>query len=198
MICIGVETHAATRETNSPNGQPHVRLRSRHELLETQVMFPDDFRHSMGNYGPNGPMHRGEKLKPIALVLRPNESCRKYEENFQCWLKSRGVSLSLFKDDPEEERRYRQTFAFLRADTAIHPHWDREAGGQSTPRRRSRGRSRSRRRAKKRNPSIGSARDNTDQKRARLDGHEEHRSVKEPRQHDSSPAGQLNQDQDRA
>ncbi|ETL97254.1 hypothetical protein L917_05428, partial [Phytophthora nicotianae] len=64
------------------------------------------------------------------------------------------------KDDPEEERRYRQAFAFLRATTAIHKHWDRS---------RSRSRSRSRGRTKKRSAARESPADNKEAKRARVD-----------------------------
>ncbi|KAK1928694.1 hypothetical protein P3T76_015797 [Phytophthora citrophthora] len=98
------------------------RSRSRRELLETKVMFPDGFLQSMKLFGPNGSMHIGERLKPIAIVLRPNEPLHRYEENFQYRLDRRGTTLLKLQDDPDEER---QTFAYFRATTAVQQHWDR-------------------------------------------------------------------------
>ncbi|KAF4147746.1 hypothetical protein GN958_ATG03101 [Phytophthora infestans] len=123
----------------------------------------------MENYGSNGPMNFGERLKPIALVLRPHEPCRKFEESFQYWLKRREGSLSMLKEDPNEERRYRQASAFLRATTAIHKRWERSDEPQSLPCPRTRSRSRSRGRAKRRSVSRETILNSRDTKRTRID-----------------------------
>jgi hypothetical protein len=87
--------------------------------LQTRVMAPEDFLRSVSQYGPNGKMDRTDlRLKPISLVLRPGESVEKYEENFQKWLRSRTLSAKALENDPEEERRLRQCFAYVRANTA--------------------------------------------------------------------------------
>lgn len=132
-------------------------------------MLPDEFIRSMENYGSNGPMNFGERLKPIALVLRPHEPCRKFEESFQYWLKRREGSLSMLKEDPNEERRYRQASAFLRATTAIHKRWERSDEPQSLPCPRTRSRSRSRGRAKRRSVSRETILNSRDTKRTRID-----------------------------
>lgn len=91
------------------------RARSREELLEMEEMSPDAFLRSVERFGPNGPLRAGKKLKPIAVVLRPNEPRRYFEQNFERWLESKEVTLAELQDDPEEERCYRQAFAYTRA-----------------------------------------------------------------------------------
>ncbi|KAL4140480.1 hypothetical protein PRNP1_014764 [Phytophthora ramorum] len=175
------------------------RIRSRSELLETKVMFSDQFMRSMQwNYGPNGPMRVGERLKPIAIVLRPNESLNRYEDRFRSWLETKNVSLSMLSEDPEEERRYRQTFAYVRATSADKMHWGDAEEERSTSRPRSPSRSRSpqsRTRKQSADREINHGDDERQSKRPRIDydndrggslDREVHASQKMPLQRDIS------------
>ncbi|EGZ27029.1 hypothetical protein PHYSODRAFT_293131 [Phytophthora sojae] len=138
------------------------RARSREELLEMEEMSPDAFLRSVERFGPNGPLRAGKKLKPIAVVLRPNEPRRYFEQNFERWLESKEVTLAELQDDPEEERCYRQAFAYTRA----REHVARVQCGYFSPtsnkqlrprfRSRSRGRSTSRSRDKRNFRESGS------------------------------------------
>ncbi|KAF4147747.1 hypothetical protein GN958_ATG03102 [Phytophthora infestans] len=91
------------------------RFRSRSELLDWRLVSPEGFLNAMEDFGPNGRMYREEKLRPIAVVLRPGETSSGYELNFQRWLPKKNTTLEMLHDDPEEERRLRQCFAYLRA-----------------------------------------------------------------------------------
>lgn len=92
-------------------------IRSRKELLSTNVVSVQELHRADANEGPNGRMMVGERLKPIPVVLRPTESRGYYEVNFERWLATKKVTLEMLQDDPEEERRYRQCFAHARATT---------------------------------------------------------------------------------
>ncbi|KAG3024896.1 hypothetical protein PC128_g9748 [Phytophthora cactorum] len=102
-------------EVISSNYGEERRLRSRSELLDWRLVSPDTFFSVMEDFGPNGRMYRGEKLRPIAVVLRPGETSSGYELNFQRWLSKKNLTLGMLHDDPEEERRLRQCFAYVRA-----------------------------------------------------------------------------------
>ncbi|KAF1780447.1 hypothetical protein GQ600_20079 [Phytophthora cactorum] len=102
-------------EVISSNYGEERRLRSRSELLDWRLVSPDTFLSVMEDFGPNGRMYRGEKLRPIAVVLRPGETSSGYELNFQRWLSKKNLTLGMLHDDPEEERRLRQCFAYVRA-----------------------------------------------------------------------------------
>ncbi|ETL97250.1 hypothetical protein L917_05431, partial [Phytophthora nicotianae] len=90
-------------------------FRTRSELLDWRLVSPEAFLRAMEDFGPNGRMYRGEKLRPIAVVLRPGEASSGYELNFQRWLSKKNLTLEMLHDDPEEERRLRQCFAYIRA-----------------------------------------------------------------------------------
>ncbi|RLN21249.1 hypothetical protein BBJ28_00002855 [Nothophytophthora sp. Chile5] len=99
---------------NAPKGQPYAPSRSRAELLATRVVSFEEFTQQMGRSGPDGAMRSGESLRPIAVLLRPWETTSEFEQNFQRWLTTTGTTLASLKSDPNEERRYRQCFAFAR------------------------------------------------------------------------------------
>ncbi|GMF25421.1 unnamed protein product [Phytophthora lilii] len=126
---------------------------TRAELLESCVMFPDDFLRAVERFGPNGSIDVGARLKRIAVVLRPKETAERYEKKFQLWLKSRRIQASRLQDDPEEVRLCRQCFAYVRASTAETTHWHREETRDN--------RSPSRARSRKRSVSIDSDRDDS-------------------------------------
>ncbi|KAG7394738.1 hypothetical protein PHYBOEH_004712 [Phytophthora boehmeriae] len=93
----------------------YYRMRSREELLATCIQSTDEFLRSMEFYGPNGDMYFAtKKLKRIAIVLKPHESPAEFEVNFKKWLNAKHVTLSMLRDDPEEERRFRQCYAYAR------------------------------------------------------------------------------------
>ncbi|RLN79036.1 hypothetical protein BBJ28_00007575 [Nothophytophthora sp. Chile5] len=100
---------------NAPTGQPCVASRSHTELLATRVVSFEEFTQQMEQSGPDGPMRSGESLRPVAVLLRPWETTSEFEQNFQRWLATKHVTLTSLKSDPNEERRYRQCFAFTRA-----------------------------------------------------------------------------------
>ncbi|EGZ27018.1 hypothetical protein PHYSODRAFT_320877 [Phytophthora sojae] len=89
-------------------------VRSREELLSQQVMTVEQFVEKMAKFGPNGYLNTGWRLKRIPIVLRPRETKLIYELNFQRWLGKKDVTLEMLREDPEEERRYRQCFAYTR------------------------------------------------------------------------------------
>ncbi|KAL3669692.1 hypothetical protein V7S43_005073 [Phytophthora oleae] len=67
----------------------------------------------MTEFGPNGHIRTDRALRAIAVVLKPGETPEQYENNFKRWLSNKKkVKLSALKDDPEEERRFRQCFAY--------------------------------------------------------------------------------------
>ncbi|KAG7380936.1 hypothetical protein PHYPSEUDO_006610 [Phytophthora pseudosyringae] len=131
---------------NGPTGLPvgkkesYCHTRSREELLAMKEMTPDAFLMAMGHFGPNGPMVAGERLRPIAVILRPNETRRRCEINFQRWLRKKHITLDFLEKNPEEERRHRQAFAYART----REHARRKRLATSPPQQRSRYRSRSR------------------------------------------------------
>ncbi|POM66071.1 hypothetical protein PHPALM_18129 [Phytophthora palmivora] len=60
-------------------------------------------------------MQCGSELDPIPIILRPGEFVESYERLFRKWLNYRNVIYEALQSDPEEERRYRQSYAYLRA-----------------------------------------------------------------------------------
>ncbi|KAE9191322.1 hypothetical protein PF004_g21633 [Phytophthora fragariae] len=90
-------------------------LRGRSELLNACVVPPDVFLQTMEHYGPNGRIQSEQPLRAIAIVLRPGETTAEYEENFRRWLSKKKVPRAVLDQDPEEERRFRQCFAYARA-----------------------------------------------------------------------------------
>ncbi|EEY58365.1 uncharacterized protein PITG_01026 [Phytophthora infestans T30-4] len=88
--------------------------RSRCELLKTEVASVDRFNWRIKHYGPNGYMDPTEMLSPIAIVLRPGETVETYEKVFQKWLWHKKLTLRILLNHPEEERRYRQCYAYSR------------------------------------------------------------------------------------
>lgn len=134
---VAKEVHNGPPKSSS--GLQHCAARSRDELLATRVMSVKSFWNEVEGYGPNGPLARGRMLPPIAVVLRPRETLTRYEENFQRWLRARRISQSMVNNDPEEERRFRQYFAYLRARSGRAP-----SCGDSSRRSRSHTRSVSR------------------------------------------------------
>ncbi|KAG3105531.1 hypothetical protein PI125_g13415 [Phytophthora idaei] len=116
--------------------EQYQRIRRRCELLRTEVMSVDDFNWRIKQYGPNGYMDPREMLSPVAIVLRPGETVEKYEEVFQKWLRHKKMTLQILLNHPEEERRYRQCYAYSRVRTHM------KIQDKQTSRRRSRSPSR--------------------------------------------------------
>ncbi|KAL3669688.1 hypothetical protein V7S43_005069 [Phytophthora oleae] len=143
-------SRSRSRSRPSAKTYAYKGTRRQNELLESKIMSVNDFLRSMADYGPNGPMFLRTKLKPIAILLRNGESRTRYEDNFRKRLDSRSIDVAALQDDPEEERRYRQCFAYLRAATA-DPH-------RRVEERRSRSRHRSPSRGRKRSPSKAPSR----------------------------------------
>ncbi|KAE8979846.1 hypothetical protein PR001_g24438 [Phytophthora rubi] len=111
---------AATTCTSKDSGQGRTTseyrgIRSRKELLSTNVVSVQELHRADANEGPNGQMRVGERLRPIPVILGPTESRGYYEVNFEKWLTKKKVTLEMLQGDPEEERRYRQCFAHARA-----------------------------------------------------------------------------------
>ncbi|POM66069.1 LOW QUALITY PROTEIN: Hypothetical protein PHPALM_18127 [Phytophthora palmivora] len=107
----------ASRETvknTEPERRQYEPFRSRQELLRTKVIPAHAFLQNE-KYGPNGYMQCGSELDPIPIILRRGEFVESYERLFQKWLNYRNVTYEALQSDPEEERRYRQSYAYLRA-----------------------------------------------------------------------------------
>ncbi|KAE8979362.1 hypothetical protein PR003_g22546 [Phytophthora rubi] len=100
---------------NSGDFLEYQGLRGRSELLNACVVPPDVFLQTMEHYGPNGRIQSEQPLRAIAIVLRPGETTAEYEENFRRWLSKKKVTRAVLEQDPEEERRFRQCFAYARA-----------------------------------------------------------------------------------
>ncbi|EGZ27031.1 hypothetical protein PHYSODRAFT_320887 [Phytophthora sojae] len=96
-------------------------VRSRRELLRTSVVSVQELHRADEMEGPNGRMMVGEGLRPIPIVLDPCQSPEFYEVNFKRWLAKKKVTLDMLQDDLEEERRYRQCFAYARAANPKFP-----------------------------------------------------------------------------
>ncbi|KAE9294976.1 hypothetical protein PF008_g24395 [Phytophthora fragariae] len=109
--------------------------RSRSELLATTVLPADEFRRIVERYGPNGYMNPIDPLPPIPILLRQDESLETYEKVFQKWLHYKELTLVMLKDDPEEERRYRQCYAYTRFRRKM---WKESPKYRQRPRSRSR------------------------------------------------------------
>ncbi|KAL4140479.1 hypothetical protein PRNP1_014763 [Phytophthora ramorum] len=126
-----------------PNRDP---FRCRSELLATEVLSADEFVQANEEKGLNGRMMAGEKLRPISMILNRAESKSKHETNFTKWLETKHVTLAMLANDPEEERRYRQCFAYARAKSHLryNSKYAEANGSGSTPRRQMRSESRKR------------------------------------------------------
>ncbi|KAG6612492.1 uncharacterized protein IUM83_03186 [Phytophthora cinnamomi] len=88
-------------------------------------------RATVERHGPNGYMNPHDPLAPIPIVLRPNESLGKYESVFHKWLRFKGLTLETLQDDPEEERRYRQCYAYTRLRRKA---WEEQNKSRQRPR----------------------------------------------------------------
>jgi hypothetical protein len=102
------------RKPTARNEHKHQATRGRGELLASQVMSARVFEGLIERYGVNGYMQPGEKLDPIAIILRPGESISTYEKCFVKWLSFKRLTLETLRHYPEEERRYRQCYAYMR------------------------------------------------------------------------------------
>jgi hypothetical protein len=124
--------------------------RSRGELLAAEVISASALLKTNEFEGLNGDLRAGEKLRPIPIVLNREESLDEYEDNFRRWISFKQVTIDVLRHNAEEERRYRQCFAFIRAsqqDRVSREALDRVERRRSRSLARSRTRSRSRKRS---------------------------------------------------
>ncbi|KAG6951211.1 hypothetical protein JG688_00013821 [Phytophthora aleatoria] len=65
----------------------------------------------------NGSMVEGSNLRPIAVILRPKE----YRDTLERWLCKNKMGLDLLRNDLDDERRYRQAFAYTPIGQLVLP-----------------------------------------------------------------------------
>ncbi|GMF29351.1 unnamed protein product [Phytophthora lilii] len=99
---------------SSTQRRPFQGIRRREELLKSRVMRPEVFANKAERVGVNGYLLPGRELDPIPIILRRGELLSTYERAFEKWLSFKHLTLKMLENDPEEERRYRQSYAYMR------------------------------------------------------------------------------------